>query len=376
MIVTMRSTPRRSTWPNDLDAILPASMVVEARATIAAWAGYRPTPILALPGLARRIGVASVMIKHEGERFSVGSFKALGPSYALWQAVQRLAIPPAARDAWTAVAATSGNHGRAVAWAAQRFGLRAIIYMPAHTSAGRESAIRALGAEVVRVVGSFDDALAAALAAAARPRVIVVADIPGPDSAGITRDTLAGYAVLADELVDQPMSAAATHLFIAAGNGSLAAASIARLTQRQGAGRPLIATVEPLRSDVVRQSLARNASLSLDDPGHSLMDGLVVGTPAPLAWPILAACLDAAVAIPDEMALTVLRDLAAGRDGDPAMEIGETGVAAAAGLVAVCVDATARRTLGIDARSRLLAVACEGVTDRQVFDALIASARS
>ena len=375
MIVTRRSTPRRETWTADLDAILPATAVDEARATIATWTGYRPTPILDLPHLARRLGVASVRIKHEGERFTVGSFKALGPSYALWRALQRLAVPLDERDAWTAVAATSGNHGRAVAWAAQRFGVRAKIFMPAHTSAGREAAIRALGADVVRIAGSFDDALSAAMAAAALPRMIVVADIPGPDSAAITRDTLAGYAVLADEIADQPLARDATHLFIAAGNGSLAAASVARLAQRRAGARALVATVEPSRSDVVRQSLARNASVSLADPGESLMDGLVVGTPAPLAWPILAACLDAAVAITDDVALAVLRDLAAGRDGDPPTEIGETGIAAAAGLVAACGDEGARRVLGIDAQSRLLAVACEGVTDRQVFDALVAPGR-
>ncbi len=59
----------------------------------------------------------------------------------------------------TVSAATSGNHGRALAWGAQQFGCRCIVYMNEGFSAGREAAIAAYGAQVVRVPGSFDEAV-------------------------------------------------------------------------------------------------------------------------------------------------------------------------------------------------------------------------
>ncbi|MBL8702539.1 MAG: diaminopropionate ammonia-lyase [Alphaproteobacteria bacterium] len=373
IVTTLRGTPRPNSWPAALGGILPDGAVAAARATISSWDGYRPTPLLALPQLARRLGVAAVQLKHEGARFEVGSFKALGPSYALERALARAEPDRGRRADWTAIAATSGNHGRAVAWAARRSGIRARIYMPAHASPGREAAIRALGADVERVAGSFDDALAAALAAAALPRTIVVADVPRPGAAAIAQDTLAGYAVLGDEIADDPAGAHASHLFVAAGNGSLAAATAGRILQRLGRERPLVVSVEPTGSDVVRRSLAAGAAQALADPGHSLMDGLVVGAPAPLAWPILAVVLDAALAIDDDVALTTLRALAAGRDGDEPVEIGETGIAAIAGLAAAGADEATRAALGIDMSSRLLAIVCEGVTDRAVFDRLLAA---
>lgn len=375
IVATPRLGPRLEGWPPELESTLPAAEIVTARRAVAAWNGYRPTPVVEMPHLARRLGVAMVLLKLEGERFApVGSFKALGPAYALERAVERAGPDAGRRAAWTAIAATSGNHGRAVAWAASRLGLRARIFMPAHTSAGREAAIRALGAQVERIAGSFDDALDAALGAAAAPCSILVADVPRPGAEALARDTLAGYAVLGDEIADGQDTTPASHVFVAAGNGSLAAATTARLMQRLGPGRPAILSVEPLASDVVRRSLAAGERLSLADPGRSLMDGLVVGTPAALAWPILAAGLDAGLAVGDDIARATLRGLATGSTGDPAIEIGETGIAAIAGLIAAAQDDTARRGLAIGGGSRLLAVVCEGVTDRAVFDALASGA--
>ncbi len=57
--------------------------------------------------------------------------------------------------------ATAGNHGRSVAWGARRAGLRCVLYIHQAVSAEREAALRALGAEVVRTPGSYDDAVRA-----------------------------------------------------------------------------------------------------------------------------------------------------------------------------------------------------------------------
>jgi hypothetical protein len=59
---------------------LPAAGFRRAKSAIAGWPGYQPTPLLTLPGIA---DVAAVRIKHEGSRFGLGSFKALGGAYAV-----------------------------------------------------------------------------------------------------------------------------------------------------------------------------------------------------------------------------------------------------------------------------------------------------
>src|SRR5262249_15014107 len=152
---------------------------------------YAPTPLVSLPGLAARLGVGRLQIKHEGHRFGVGSFKALGPPYALARLLagnvglhdspaallDRLARPGAPPDDSVRVcAATSGNHGRALAWAAQRFRCPCVIYMPESTSRHRERAIRGFGAGVVRVPGTFDESLARARQDAEREGWIVVGE--------------------------------------------------------------------------------------------------------------------------------------------------------------------------------------------------------
>ena len=87
----------------------------QAKAEITSWADYQATPLRELPGLARAAGVGAIRLKDEAGRFGLGSFKALGGAYAVARA-------PA--EARVVTCATDGNHGRAVAWGAQRFGRR------------------------------------------------------------------------------------------------------------------------------------------------------------------------------------------------------------------------------------------------------------
>lgn len=366
----------------DAAPLLDATEAARAATAIARWPGYAPTPLVALPRWATTLDVAALTLKHEGTRFGIGSFKALGPPYALARELARrlgrdvdsVASGAVRADAgrFTAVAATSGNHGRALAWGAGRIGCRALIFMPAHTSAGREAAIRGFGAKVVRVPGDFAASLAAAQDAAARPDHILVADIPAGGDA-VPRDTILGYSVLAGELLAQ-MPVPSTHVFVAAGIGSLVAAVAGRLQLALGRAAPMVVAVEPLTSDVVRRSIVAGAPMRIGEPMESVMDGLVVDTVSPAAWPILNGALDACLAIPDEAAVATLRDAARGRSGDAPVEIGETGIAALAGAVAAATVEDLRRALGITHESRLLAVACEGVTDRAVFDALVGTA--
>ena len=103
--------------------------------------GYQPTPLHSLPGLARELGVGSLLVKDESARFGLNAFKALGASWAVHRFLERHG-----RAGVTFASATDGNHGRAVAWSARLTGNRAVIYVPRHTVPARIDAIRGEGA--------------------------------------------------------------------------------------------------------------------------------------------------------------------------------------------------------------------------------------
>src|ERR1700756_1302331 len=122
--------------------ILPGGGFRRAKAAITGGAGYAPTPLRTVAAVA---DVSVVRIKDEGSRFGLGSFKALGGAYALAnlltaELARRNVAPSAssvdlaagryrdATDAITVTCATDGNHGRSVAWGAERFHCRCVIF--------------------------------------------------------------------------------------------------------------------------------------------------------------------------------------------------------------------------------------------------------
>lgn len=341
-------------------AVLSEADFAAAHDRIAAWPEYAPTPVVDRPDLARRLAIGTLGIKYEGARFAVGSFKALGPAYAALRLVDRVG------RAATLASATSGNHGRAVAWMARRMGVSCRIYMSEGVSPGRVRAIAGFGATVVRVRGNFDDALARCYADAEREGYLVVSDVPQPGYAEVPRHTVHGYGVLGEELAGQAPDA--THVFVGAGSGTLAGAIAARTWQRLGPARPRVVTVEPLAADALYQSALAGMRTRTRGSMESLMDGLVVGVASDLAWALLDRGAFAFLAIPDEPAVTAMR---AANAGHAALMIGETGVAGLAGAMVACEHPEMRRQLGIDAGSRVVAVACEGPTDPQLFHRLV-----
>ncbi|SVE63582.1 uncharacterized protein METZ01_LOCUS516436, partial [marine metagenome] len=73
----------------------------------------KETPLLRLPGLAKRLGVGNLLLKDESHRFGLNAFKILGASYAMQKQVEKF---PQIK---IFCAATDGNHGRSVAWMAR-----------------------------------------------------------------------------------------------------------------------------------------------------------------------------------------------------------------------------------------------------------------
>jgi diaminopropionate ammonia-lyase len=150
-----------------------------AQREIRSWPGYRPTPLLELKGMAANCGIRRLFYKDEGHRFGLKSFKALGGAYAVLRALREHlgkaidadgAAASLAKGGFrektrtlTVAAATDGNHGRSVAWAAEMFGCECVIYLHEHVSKAREREIGRYGARIRRVAGNYDDSVRACI---------------------------------------------------------------------------------------------------------------------------------------------------------------------------------------------------------------------
>ena len=96
----------------------------------------------------------------------------------------------------TFTAATDGNHGRAVAWAAKRLRQSAVIYVPKNTAAARIEAIRSEGARVIEIEGTYDDAVKQAAADAKKKGWQVLSDTSYAEYFEIPSWVMSGYTTL------------------------------------------------------------------------------------------------------------------------------------------------------------------------------------
>ena len=356
---------------------------------IMAWDGYAPTPLVSLSGLAERIGVGRIDYKHEGPRFGLGSFKALGGSYAAMRVLQRelsaqlgrgvtleeIRSGALARDCAgvTLVSATDGNHGRSLAWGCQRFGAPCRIYIHAEVSEGRAAAMRDLGAEVIRIAGDYDDSVRLAKEEAATNGWFVVSDTSWEGYSEPPRDVMAGYGVMTRE-VCAALEAPPTHVFLQGGVGGLAGSVAAALRQFYGVGSPRVVIVEPDRAACLFDSARAGQATNFTITEETIMAGLSCGEPSEMAWQILAEEARDFLTIPDRIVAPTVRLLAQGACGDPVVEAGESAVAGLAALIAARQDADLSDSLGLEATSRVLLIGSEGVTDPAIFAAIMGGA--
>jgi diaminopropionate ammonia-lyase len=368
--------------------VLGLDAIRAARAEIETWPGYAPTPLRPLPGLAARLGLGAVLYKDEGQRFGLGSFKALGGAYAVLRLLQRHlrerhGVEADAQDLLagghrelarevTVATATDGNHGRSVAWGAERFGARCVVYIHEHVSPARERAIARYGAEVRRVPGGYDDSVRRCAADAAANGWRLVADTSAEGGGWeVPSMVMQGYGLLALEALEQAGGEEAppfTHAFVQAGVGGLAAAVAAVVWQLLGPGRPRIVVVEPERADCVFRTVAAGRPTPVPGEADTFMACLAAGEVSPAAWEILRTAADDVLALPDEAAGSAMRALAGGVGGDRPVVAGESGCAAAAGLVAAALDPALREALALDSGSRVLVIGSEGATDALTYE--------
>lgn len=121
--------------------------VLAARARIAPY--LRPTPLYRYPAIDTLTG-AQVWVKHENHQ-PVGAFKVRGGVNLVCQ------LNADERRQWV-ITASTGNHGLSVAYAADLFGMHAVVCMPERANPVKVDSMRALGAEVVLHGRDFDEA--------------------------------------------------------------------------------------------------------------------------------------------------------------------------------------------------------------------------
>ena len=362
--------------------VLPAGGFRRARAEITAWPGYAPTQLRDLAGLAATARVGAVRLKDEATRFGLGSFKALGGAYAVAQLLiaelaRRKVTPAATSDdlvscryaeatsGITVTCATEGNHGRSVAWGAQRFGCRCVIFMGHNVSPGRAAAIARYGAEIRRVPGSYDDAVRESAKVALAQGWFIVSDTSWPGYTAVPVDVMQGYRMMADEAADQWHGAPPTHVFVQGGVGAAAAAVSVQLRARY-APPPCLVVVEPDRAACLLASAELGTPTAIPGALDTVMAGLACGEPSLLAWAELDRAAAAFMAVPDEAAIACMKLLA--REGIVA---GEAGAAGLAGFLLAAADPAARETLGLQPDSRVLLFSTEGATDPATYARLI-----
>lgn len=362
--------------------VLPSGGYRRARADISVWPGYAPTPLLPLPGIAERAGVAAVHIKDESGRFGLGSFKALGGAYAVACVLsEELARRGAALSATTedlfagrydtdtqgitVACATDGNHGRSVAWGAQRFGCGCAIFVHAGVSQARIDAIARYGAAIHVVPGTYDDAVRAAVAESEAQGWFVVSDTSWSGYTEVPRDIMQGYRLMPDEALAQWPGPPPTHVFIQGGVGGVAASVSVQMRATLDPA-PHLVVVEPDRAACLFASAAAGAITAAQGDLDTIMAGLACGEPSLIAWQELDRAAAAFVAIPDDAVVDAMRLLAA--DG---IVSGESGAAGLAGLLSVASDPATRAALDLRADSRVLLFSTEGATDPALYARLI-----
>ena len=259
-----------------------------------------------------------------------------------------------------------------MAWAARVLGCTCVVYVPRIVSAARRDAIEREGAVVIRVDGTYDEALRVSSAAAAEHRRLVVSDQSMPGYEAIPRHIMQGYAIVVAEAMEAIVDRAPpTHVFVQAGVGGFAGAVCGYLWERYGAQRPRLVCVEPAAADCLYRSAVAGRMVTVPGDLDTVMGCLSCAEPSTLGWTILDAGATAFMVIEDDQAIDAMQAVARGDDERPGVVLGESGVAGLAGLMAVAVDEPAREQIGLDRSSRVLLLGTEGANDPKRYEELV-----
>ncbi len=368
-------------------SIMSLEHVAAARAFHGSFPQYSVTPLAKLDALASELGLANLAVKDESYRFGLNAFKVLGGSFAMASYIAEKTGKPVsemtydyltsdelARDFGQATffTATDGNHGRGVAWAANKLGQKAVVHMPKGSVKSRFDNIAKEGATVTIEDVNYDECVRMAAAEAdACENGVIVQDTAWEGYEEIPSWIMEGYGTMASEAAEQYAAAGVerpTHVFVQAGVGSLAGAVVGYFANLFPDNPPTFVVMEASEAACLyKGAVAGDGDPRIvDGDMPTIMAGLACGEPNTLGWDILRNHVKVFVSCPDWVAARGMRVLGAPLSGDPRVISGESG-AVGAGLVdTIMTDesyAGLREAIGLDETSSVLLFSTEGDTD-------------
>ena len=364
--------------------IMSLDHVKKARAFHQSFPQYTVTPLARLDGQAARLGLSNLCVKDESYRFGLNAFKVLGGSFAMANYIadetgkdvadctfDYLTSDQLAKDFGQATffTATDGNHGRGVAWAANKLGQKAVVHMPKGSTKPRFDNIAAEGATVTIEEVNYDECVRMAAAEAdACERGVIVQDTAWE-----------GYGTMASEAAEQLREMAInrpTHVFVQAGVGSLAGAVVGYFTNLYPDNPPTFVVVECAPAACLYKGAAAGDGdpRIVDGDMPSIMAGLCCGEPNILGWDILRNHATAFVSCPDWVTARGMRTLGAPEKGDPRVISGESGAVTTGLVETLMLDpeyAELKELIGLDKTSSVLCFSTEGDTDPDQYRRIV-----
>lgn len=372
--------------------IMDVKEVEKARVFHKSFPQYSETPLANLKEMAKFLGLEKVCIKDESYRFGLNAFKVLGGSYAIARHLadelgrdittvdyKYLTSDDLKKDLGNVVtffSATDGNHGRGVAWAANKLGQKCVIYMPKGSTQYRLNAIKAENAEATIEEYYYDDCVRKAAAESAKiPHSVVIQDTAWEGYEKIPSWIMQGYGTMALESSEQ-FGARPTHIFIQAGVGSLAGGIVGFFTNKYKDNPPIMVVVETSVADCLYKSAVKNTGETVIVGGEmdSIMAGLCCGEPNITSWDILRNHVNCFVSADDNVTRLGMRMLSAPIKGDPQVVSGESGAVPFGVLVSIMKNpkySDLKIKLKLDANSKVLLFSTEGNTDPERYENII-----
>lgn len=345
---------------------------------------YAPTPLVSLNDLAKLLDVRSIHVKDESCRFGLNAFKVLGGSYCIGNYVAKrlgvdigdltyeFLISAEAKEKLgmiTFITATDGNHGRGIAWTANRLGQACVVLMPKGSAAERLENIRALGAEAWITDVNYDDTVRMAKKLAEKNGWVLVQDTAWDGYEEIPGWIMQGYMTMGSEITEQLGQIRPTHIFLQAGVGAMAGAMTGFFADYYGDKNPPVITIaEPDKADCIfRTAQANDGTLhAVTGDLDSIMAGLCCGEVCTIGWDVLKSRADCFVSMPDRIAARGMRILGNPTGGDQKIISGESGAVTTGFAVELLMNtelAELKTALGINGESRILCISTEGATD-------------
>ncbi|NOW03527.1 diaminopropionate ammonia-lyase [Clostridium beijerinckii] len=355
---------------------------------------YDETPLIDLKELAEKIGLGGIYLKDESYRFGLNAFKVLGGSFAMgkylaeklgediddlpYEKMTCKEVKDKLGDI-TFVTATDGNHGRGVAWTANRLKQKSVVFMPKGSSIKRLNNIKAEGAEASITELNYDDAVRLANKYAEEHNGVIIQDTAWKGYEKIPAWIMQGYGTMALEASEQLKALDVlkpTHIFVQAGVGSLAGAVQGFFASQYGDDCPKTVVVESNLADCYYKSAIANdgEARSVGGDMQTIMAGLACGEVNTIGFTILKNYSKAFISCPDWVAAKGMRILGNPLKGDTGVISGESGAVTTGALYEIMTNdeyKDLKKALELDENSKVLLFSTEGDTDPEKYREIV-----